>query len=90
MGAGHRIYKAQSIHLVPEELYPHRLVGTAQVDIHCVSAHTERAALELGLGSVVQALDESVQKPRQAAGLALADSDRLRVEILRVADTVEA
>ena len=87
---GHRVDQAQRVYLVPEELDPHRLVGTAQIDIDSVAPHTEGAALELGLSAVVEALDQTVQQSGQAAGLASSDRDRLRVEVLRIADAVEA
>ncbi len=56
-GSSNGIYQADGIYLISEEFYPHSLVGTSQENIHRVTPYSEGPALEVGLGTGVQALD---------------------------------
>ena len=90
MSAGERVYYAQGVHFVPEELYPHGIVRSAQVHVHRVSVHAETAALEISLRAVVKGVHQLIQQTREAALLPALYGDGLRVEIVRIANAVEA
>ncbi len=88
--AGDRIYDADSVYLVPKELYPHRLVRTTEIYIDRIASHTEGPSLEIGFRAAVQRVDEVVEEPRHAPVFPLLDKDGLVVEVFRIADAIEA
>ena len=90
VGTGDRVDEAERIHLVSEEFYPHRLVGTAEEDVHDVAVHPEGSAVEIGFRAAVESIHELVQQAGQAAGLPFPHHDGLLVEIVGVAYAVEA
>ena len=90
LGARDGVNDADGIHLVPEELYPDRLVAARREDVHHIAPDPEVAARELRLGSVVEGVHEAVEQAGEAASLASGDLDRLGVEVFRVSDAVKA
>ena len=76
-GPGHRIYQGDPLHLIPEELYPHRFVGAAEEYVEGVAPYPERASLEISLGTAVESVDQMVHQPCHAPFFAFADRDGL-------------
>ncbi len=90
MGARHRINQTQPVNLVAEKLNAYGLVRPTQEHINYIAVHTEGPALEIGLGTAVESIDQLVQQARERAALPFHDLYRLRMEILRIADAVQA
>ena len=89
-GPGLGVYKAQGINLIAEKFDSHRLVCASQIHVHRIAPYTEGPPFELGLGAVVKGLHKAVQQPRKASPLPSFHLHGLGVEVLRVADTVQA
>ena len=89
-GARHRVHQRDAVHFVAEEFDPGRIVGATEENVHGVAPDAEGTALELGLRPVVEGVHDLVQEPGHGHGLALVDRDGLVVEVVRVADAVQA
>ena len=88
--ARHGVDDRDAFHLVPEELYAHGVVRSAEINVHSVAPYTEGASLELHFRTGIQGVHQLVKEPCKAALLALLHYDRLLVEVIGIADAVQA
>ena len=88
--ARNRVNQGNIFYFVAEELNAYGLVRSAQEYIYYISAHAKGAALEVGLSTAVQTLDQKIQQAGQAALLSFTHHHRLGVEVFRIAYAVQA
>ena len=89
-GARHGIHQRNAVHLVAEELDPGGIVGAAQENINGIAPDTEGTAFELGLRPVIEGVHNLIQETGHRQGLPFVDRDCLVMEIVRIADAVQA
>ena len=88
-GAGHGIDQADCVDLVAEEFYAHRLVRPSQEYVHGVAAYAEGSALEVRLGTGVEALHQLVKESSHADGISPVQVYGLAAPVVWVAYAVE-
>ena len=89
-GAAHRIDHLDRLDLVAEEDDPAAIVAIGDEDIDTVALDAERAALEFRLVAGIQRIDQGVEELLAAELLAGFDVDGRLVEIVGIADAVQA
>ena len=89
-GPAHGVYEGDAVHLVPEEFDAGGVIGPSQENVHGISPHAERAALEIRFRPVIQRIHDFIQETGHAHLFALADGYRLVMEVVRIANSVEA
>jgi hypothetical protein len=85
-----RVYQFQLLDGVSEEYYAAAGVGVSQIDVYRVALDPEGSPLEVHVVAVVEGVHEAVQELVAADAHSAAEYDGVVVEILRIADAVEA
>ena len=89
-GPAYRVDEGDAVHFVPEELDAGGIIGPSQEDVNSVSAYAETAALKICFRPVVQCIHDFVQQTGHGHLFPLTDCNRLVVEVVRIAYSVQA
>ena len=87
--SGQRIDNGDLFHLISEELYPDRIFAIAYADIDCITANPEGSPLELSLCPAIESVHKLIQQPGHTPLLSPFNLYCLRMEILRISDTIK-
>ena len=88
--AADRVDNLYLLYRVSEKYDAAAAVHVGQVDVYRIALYPEGTALEIGVAAVVESIDEAVQELVAADTLPGLQRDGVVVEVLRVADAVEA
>ena len=88
--AADRVDDLYLLNRVSEKYDAAAAVHVGEVDVYRVALHAEGAALEVGVAAVVEGVDEAVEELVAADALAGMEGYGIVMEVLRVADAVEA
>ena len=85
-----RVYQLQFLDGVSEKYYAAAGIGVSQVDVYRIALYPEGSPLEVHVVAVVKGVHEAVQELVAADAHSAAEYDGVVVEVLRIADAVEA